>query len=78
MYNLFRSALPLKCIKDLYCISLFKVNSKAQLTYHLNLLLFVQATCLGNSASVVTDSKKRLLIQYVCDLHPAHYLRSLD
>lgn len=32
MYNLFRSALLLRCIKHLYYISLFKVNSKKKKT----------------------------------------------
>lgn len=62
MYNLFRSALTLKDITDLYYVSLFKANSKAKWTHHLNSLLLLEATCLQNSASVVADSKKYLLI----------------
>lgn len=57
MYNLFRSVLALKYKKDLYYISLLKVNSKAKWTY-LNLLLLLKAAFLWSFASVAMDSKK--------------------
>lgn len=82
MYDLFRSTLTTKDITDSYYVTLFKANSKAKGTHHLNLLLLLEDMCLQTSASVVTDSKKCLLIWYVCDFHPAkahyYFLRSLD